>query len=284
MSEEVIINTQITEELKEISAFIDYTSINRIINKLTDYAEIITEGRLASLINYNYRLNASQANMIINLLLEIQAVSRIYAIAQKGKRDLDVEFISNIISDSNNPESIPSFLSLRNVIESRMNNQIQQYNMNMNKSNTTVSISVSELHGHIQTFSELVNNNLPAPPKARHGYIMGSLHDAYVINLNKRNWWDDKVYFKYYFNDDEPSKREINLITKDPRYTLVEIGENVKQIVEFFRSISVFRTKKKEPDPVEKPAAKEAEPLKKESYTSSYSAKLLATPFGTQYG
>ena len=143
---EVIISAKITEDLKKISPFIDHPSFTRIINKLTDYAEILTEGKLASLINFNYRLNASQANMLIDLLVDIQALSKIYAIAQKGKRDLDVEYISNIFSDVNNPGSTSSYLNLRNIIENRLSHQVQQYNMNMGKSNTTLSIPVNELH------------------------------------------------------------------------------------------------------------------------------------------
>ena len=284
MSEEVIINAKITENLKEISSFIDYTSFTRIINKLTDYAEILTEGKLASLINFNYRLNASQANMVIDLLVEIQALSKVYVIAQKGKRDLDVEFISNIFSDINNPASSPSFLSLRNVIESRLNNQIQQYNMNMNKGNTTMSISINELHSHVQTFGDFINNNISTSHKARHGYIMGSLHDAYVIILNKFNWWNDKTYLKFFFNEDNPSKRSLNLITKEPRLTLYEVGSNIRQVVEFFKSISIFRTKKKEQDFDEKPDHTEAKPVQKDLRTNNYSDKLLSTPFGIQYG
>jgi len=280
---EVIINAKITDELKEISSFIDYTGFNRIVNKLTDYSEILIEGKLASLINFNYRLNASQANMVIDLLVEIQALSKIYVIAQKGKRDLDVEFISNIFSDINNPGSSPSYLSLRNVIEGRLNNQLQQYNMNMNKSNTTMPISVSELHGHVQTLSDLINNNISTSHKARHGYIMGSLHDAYVIILNKFNWWNDKTYLKFFFNEDNPSKRSLNIITKEPRQTLFEIGNNVKTILEFFKSISIFRTKKKDQD-FDENHYNAAKLLKGDSRTNSYSDKLLSTPFGIQYG
>ena len=284
---EVIVNAKITNDLKEISSFIDYTSFNRIINKLTDFGEILTEGKLASIINFNYRLNASQANMIIDLLVEIQAISKIYGVAQKGKKDLDVEFISNIFSDINNPSSSPSFLSLKNVLENRMNIHMQLYNTSMNKGNSTLPIPVNEIYGHVQTFSEHVSDNVLPSHKVRHGYIMGGLHDAYVIILNKFNWWNDKSYLKFFFNDDSTSKKSLNLITKEPRFTLFEIGTNIKQIIEFFKSISIFKIKKKEQEAAEaKPPdhAEEKLPKKEAHNISSYSDKLLSTPFGIQYG
>ena len=280
---EVIINTKITDSLKEISSFIDYTSITRIVNKLTDYGDIITEGKLSSLINFNYKLNASQANMVIDLLVEIQALSKIYGIAQKGKRDLDVEFISNIFSNTNNLSSIPAFLNIRTAIENRLNTHIQQYNTSMNKNNTTMPISVNEIYSHVKTFSEFINNNISTSHKARHGYIMGSLHDAYVTVLNKVNWWEDKTYSKFFFNDDSSSKRTLNIITKEPRLTIAEIGNNIKKVVEFFKSISIFRTRKNDQNPEIKPD-EEIKPLKEEQRTSNYSDKLMSTPFGIQYG
>ncbi|MCL2154550.1 MAG: hypothetical protein FWH53_02675 [Leptospirales bacterium] len=281
---EVIINAKITDDLKGISSFIDYTNFNRIINKLTDYGEIITEGKLASLINFNYRLNASQANMVIELLVQIQAISKVYAIAQKGKRDLDLEFISNIFSDVNNPASSPSFLSIRNLIESRLNSQLQQYNMNMNKSNTTMPISINEIHGHVQTFSDLINNNISTSHKARHGYIMGSLHDALVIILNKINWWNDKTYLKFFSNEDNSTKKGLSVITREPRLTIFEIGTNIDKVVEFFKSISIFRTRRSDQDIEAKPDDGEARLIRGELRTSNYSDKLLSTPFGIQYG
>jgi len=288
--DEVIINAKITNDLKEISSFIDYTSFNRIVNKLTDYGEILTEGKLAGVINFNYRLNASQANMVINLLVEVQAISKIYGIAQKGKRDLDVEYISNIFSDINNPASSPSFSSIRNVLENRLNSQIQLYNTNMNKSNSTTPISINEIYGHVQTFGEHMIDNLSPSHKVRHGYIMGALHDSYVIILNRFNWWNDKAYLKFFFNDDNTSKKSLNLITKEPRLTLFEIGNNIQKILEFFKNISIFKIKKKDQDVDENPDNAEEKPLKENTVkkelpvTGSYSDKLLSTPFGIQYG
>jgi len=286
LMDEVIISTKITDDLKKIAPFIDYASFTRIINKLTDYAEIITEGKLASLINFNYRLNASQANMVIDLLVDIQALSKIYTIAQKGKRDLDVEYISNIFSDVNNPGSISSYLSLRNVLENRLSHQIQQYNMNMGKSNTTMSIPLNELHGHVKTFKDLQSSNISISHKAGHGYIAASLHDAYLTILNRFDWWDDKTYLKFFFNEDNSPKKSLNLITRETRLTLFEIDDNVKKVLEYFQSISLFKAKPKVPehDFDLDEAGSDAKSSKHDSNTINYSDKLLITPFGVQYG
>ncbi len=284
--DEVIINSKITEDLKKIIPFIDFPSFTRIINKLTDFAEILTEGKLASLINFNYRLNASQSNMIIDLLVNIQALSKIYTIAQKGKRDLDVEYISNILSDINNPGSISSYLSLRNLIENRLSHQIQQYNMNMSKSNTTMSIPVNELHGHVKTFKDLITSDITISHKARHGYITASLHDAYLTILNRFDWWDDKTYQKFFFNDDNSPKKNLNLITKETRLTLFEIDNNVKKVLDYFQNISVFKTKSKTSDQDLVPGENlsDGRSSNNNGHTANYSDKLLSTPFGIQYG
>ena len=284
--DEVIISAKITDELKKISPFIDYPSFTRIINKLTDYAEILTEGKLASLINFNYRLNASQANMVIDLLSDIQALSKIYMIAQKGKRDLDIEYISNIFSDVNNPASSSSYISLRNVIENRLSHQIQQYNMNMSKSNTTMSIPVNELHGHVKTFKDLMSSNITISHKARHGFIAASLHDAYLTILNRFDWLDDKTYIKFFFNEDNAPKKNMNLITRETRLTLFEIDDNIKKVTEYFQNIYLFKTKPKvtEQDFNLSENNGESKPSKSEGRTANFSDKLLVTPFGIQYG
>ena len=126
MSEEIIIDETKNISIKKAASIIDHSVITKIINKLTDYAEIITEGKLSSIVNYNYSLNRSETNTIIKLLLEMRALSRICSIAQKGTKDLEDEFISNVISDPVNPESISSYISIRNILENRLTHQTQQ--------------------------------------------------------------------------------------------------------------------------------------------------------------
>jgi len=281
---EEIINSRITDIIKKITPFADYNSLSKIINKLTDYAEILTEGKLSGIINNNFRMNSTQTNLIIDLLCSMQALSRIYDIAQKGKRDLEEEYISNIFPDGSNPSSSSSYVSIRNTLENRLNNQVQQYNMNMNKSNTTLAIPVNEIHGHVKTYRDLSINNVTISHKAQHGYIAASLHDAYLTIQNKPDWWDDRTYMKYFFNEDEISKRNLNLLTREPRLSLAEISSNVKKVLNYFNELNLAKFRPKA-DPADN---NESQPdfndTPKNDYTARYSDKLLMTPFGRQYG
>ena len=281
---EEIINSRITDIIKKITPFADFNSLSKIINKLTDYAEILTEGKLSGIINNNFRMNSTQTNLIIDLLCSMQALSRIYDIAQKGKRDLEEEYISNIFPDGSNPSSSSSYVSIRNTLENRLNNQVQQYNMNMNKSNTTLAIPVNEIHGHVKTYRDLSINNVTISHKAQHGYIAASLHDAYLTIQNKPDWWDDRTYMKYFFNEDEISKRNLNLLTREPRLSLAEISSNVKKVLNYFNELNLAKFRPKA-DPADN---NESQPdfndTPKNDYTARYSDKLLMTPFGRQYG
>lgn len=282
--DEIIINSRITDIIKKITPFVDYASFSKIINKLTDYAEVLTEGKLSGIINHNFRMNSTQTNLMIELLCTMQALSRIYDIAQKGKRDLEEEYISNIFPDGSNPSTSSSYISIRNTLENRLNNQVQQYNMNMNKSNTTLAIPVNEIHGHVKTYRDLSLNNVTISHKAQHGYIAASLHDAYLTIQNRPDWWDDRTYMKYFFNEDEISKRNLNLLTKEPRLTLAEIATNVKIVLNYFNEINLARFKPKS-DPLEHPDTQpDFNDAPKNDFTSKYSDKLLMTPFGKQYG
>lgn len=281
---EFVINSEVTEILKRITPFIDYNTISRIFNKLTDYAEVITEGKLSGIINFNYSLNSTQSNMIIDLLLEIQALSRIYIIAQKGKRDLEAEYISNIFSDPGNPGGISSYISLRTLLENRLNHQIQQYNMNMNKNNTTMSIPINELHGHVKTYRDLSTGNITISHKAQHGYVAASLHDAYLTILNRTDWWDDRTYMKYFFNEDDPSRRNLNLITRAERLSLFMINNNVKAVLNYFQDIAAARLKARQAEVEEALEAKAVENIRNDESSIKFSDRLLMTPFGKQYG
>jgi len=281
---EEIINSRITDLIRKITPFVDYASFSKIINKLTDYGEVLTEGKLSGIINHNFRMNSTQTNLMIELLCSMQALSRIYDIAQKGKRDLEEEYISNIFPDGSNPSTSSSYISLRNTLENRLNNQVQQYNMNMNKSNTTLAIPVNEIHGHVKTYRDLTLNNVTISHKAQHGYIAASLHDAYLTIQNRPDWWDDRTYMKYFFNEDEIAKRNLNLLTREQRLTLAEISGNVKKILNYFNELNIAKFKPKI-DPAENiEQSNNVEEAPKNNFTSKYSDKLLMTPFGRQYG
>lgn len=289
--EDLIINSNITADLKKITPFVDFNTISRIINKLTDYAELLTEGKLAGIVNYNYRLNSSQSNMIIDLLVEIQALSKVCNIAHKGKKDLEVEYLSNIFSDIHNPASISSYISMRNILENRLNHQIQQYNMNMNKSNTTLSIPLNELHGHVKTYKEMSNNNITISSKVQHGYITASLHDAYVIIMNREDWWDDKTYIKYFFNEEDSEKRHLALISRARRLTLREIESNVKAVLNYFMELYSAKTRAVQEQVSEAMSGSslQSEPAREQGsgdygVNTRFSDKVLMTPFGKQYG
>lgn len=287
--DEIVINSKVTVELKKIIPFVDYNSISRIVNKLTDYAETLTEGKLSGIINYNYRLNSSQTNMIIDILVEIQALSRIFMIAHKGKKDLEVEYISNIFSEVGNPTGISSYISIRNIVENRLNHQIQQYNMNMNKSNTTLSIPINELHSHVKTYKEMMNNSITISSKVQHGFITASLHDAYVIIMNRSDWWDDKTYMKYFFNEDDSEKRHLCMISRSRRLTLHEIENNVKLLLNYFMELFAAKTRAKQSTDIDADTDAEGqsrpEPAGSDFGTEQrYSDKVLMTPFGKQYG
>ncbi len=289
--EDIVINSKITADLKKITSFVDFNTISRIINKLTDYAEMLTEGKLAGIVNYNYRLNSSQSNMIIDLLVELQALSKVYNIAHKGKRDLEIEYISNIFSDINNPASISSYISMRNILENRLNHQIQQYNMNMNKSNTTLSIPLNELHGHVKTYKDMSTNSVTISSKVQHGFITASLHDAYVIIMNREDWWDDKTYIKYFFNEEDSEKRHAALISRARRLNLREIESNVKAVINYFMELYSAKTRAVQEQVSEAmsagPAVADAgrdQGAGDYGVNTRFSDKVLMTPFGKQYG
>ncbi|HOP64761.1 MAG TPA: hypothetical protein PK358_15205 [Spirochaetota bacterium] len=282
--DEIVINKEVTEKIKGITPFIDYNTISRIFNKLTDYAEVITEGKLSGIINFNYSLNSTQTNLIIELLLEIQALSRIYIIAQKGKRDLEGEFISNIFSDPGNPGGISSYISLRTLLENRLNHQVQQYNMNMNKSNTTMSIPINELHGHVKTYKDLSSGNITISHKAQHGYVAASLHDAYLTIMNRTDWWDDRTYMKYFFNEDDHTRRNLNLITRADRLSLFLINSNVKEVLNYFQDIAAAKVRARQVEAEEALEAKAVENIRNDESSIKFSDRLLMTPFGRQYG
>jgi len=277
--ENMIINDRITSELEKIKSFVDYGMINKIINKLTDYAEILTDGKLSAIVNYSYSLNSSQTNMVIDLLVEMQAISKIYIIAQKGKRDLEEEYFSNIFSDFNIPENISAYISIRNMMENRLSHQVQQYNMNMNKSNTTMAMPINELHGHVKTMKQIAKSSVVLSHKAQHGYIAASLHDAYVRILNRADWWDDKTYMKYFFNEDDTAKRKLNLIGRTERFSLIEVADNISRVLQFFEQA--------EKDRLVQVSAADEENKKsgaRDQRSVNYSDKLMVTPFGKRYG
>ncbi len=289
MTEDVYPPEELENHINRVSGFLDPVSMNRIINKLTDYAETIPEGKLAGIINFNFSLDSHQTNTVIDLLLEVQALTKINNIAQKGTRDLEEEFVSNVISDTITPENISSYISIRNIIENRLSHQLQQYNMNMNKANTTMAMPLNELRGHVKTFIDLSRSHVTVSAKAQHGYIAASLHDAYIVFIKRDDWWNDRTYMKFFFNEEDLSANNNYLISRKKRLSVQEINKNVQKLIEYYTELK----SKKVPEPGADNKADKREDITFEistnkeetkSQSSGYNDRMLLTPFGQQYG
>lgn len=272
-------------ELERIIEYLDSQSFAKIINKMTDFAEIMTEGKLSGLVNFQYKLNSTQTGSIIDFLTHIQAVTRIHNVSLKGSRDLAVEYVSNMFTDTQNPEGISSFLSIRNIIENRLTHQTQQYNSNMGKTNTTMAMPVNELRGHVRIYRDLTKSNLSISTKAQHGIIAASLHDAYVKFILRSDWYNDRTYMKFFFNEDDPQRRETLILSQEQRVSLNEISNRVKLVIQRFIEMKSARlSPQKEsghPDYTSEISMKEHQ---KSSQSREFNDKMLMTPFGSQYG
>jgi len=292
IEEDILENAEFPEEqddkkiydaITEISEFTDDTVFNKIINKLTDYAEILNVKKISSIINYNYKLSMSQINMVINLLTEIQAITKIYNIALKGSKDLEAEYTSNIFSDTTHPENISSYLSLRNQVENRLNHQIQQYNMNMGKTNAATAMPLNELRGHLKTYTDLNADSLSVSAKAQHGMIAVSLHDAYIILMNQAGYANNKTYMKFFFNDSSTKNMGQLLVSKNQRLSLDEIKNNIEVVLNRFTEITNSQEASKDHEPVKEDFnAEEIAP--KIQMALPQNDRMLMTPFGKQYG
>jgi len=282
MEEYIPENDRTSQRMNELYKFIDSPSFNKIINKLTDYAEILTIGKLSGIVNYNYRLNSEQTSEIIDFLLEINALSKIHNLAFKGTKDLEDEFISNIFSDVTAPNNISSFISIRNLIENRLTHQIQQYNINMGKSNTTLAMPLNELRGHAKTYRDMSQSKLSISTKAQHGIIAASLHDAYVTLISKADWWNDRTYMKFFFNEDDPLKKRTLILSPRERIGITDINANLQHIIQQFADLKLSKTIEEEN---REPKDSEFERVSSTQHEpKGYIDKMLMTPFGKQYG
>jgi len=271
------------DDVQEVYGYLDFNNLTKILNKLTDYAEILTEGKLSGIINYNYNLSSHQTNSIVDFLLKVQVLSKINNIAAKGSKDLEEEYISNLVSDTTNPSNISSYISIRNSIENRLNHQTQQYNMNMNKNNTTMSMPINELRGHVKTYNDLTKDNITVSKKAYHGLIAASLHDAYVTMLNRKDWWNDRTYQKFFFNDDDATSKKFHLFSKLPVISLNQISLNIFSVVDRLKEIKLDKVSSKKKSEELSISLKKKVASEKKSH-NDFNDKMLETPFGKQYG
>ncbi|MCP4134035.1 MAG: hypothetical protein GY754_23895 [bacterium] len=284
MADESIFDSAINELIDKLFEFVDHNSFGKIVNKLTDYAEVLTDGKLSGIVNYDYSLDSEQTNLVVDLLLRVQGLAKVFNIAAKGARDVEEEYISNIISDPINPSTISSYVSLRNIIENRLNHQTQQYNVNMIKSNTTTAMPINELRGHVRTYNDLSSSNVTVSTKAYHGLIAASLHDSYVTLMNRTDWWNDRTYMKFFFNEDDAAKRNTLLITKEERSSLALIKDRVEQIGQQLLGLKMNKTGKKDDYSSGEEHDTGGTARVQDSASKQYTDKLLMTPFGRQYG
>jgi hypothetical protein len=270
---------------RQLSEFIDFNTGNKIINKLTDYAEILTEGKISGIINFNYRLNSVQTGTVISILEDIQGISKVYTVSMKGSKDLQVEYISNVFSDHENPETISSYLNLKNIIENRLTHQVQQYNINMGKNSTTLAIPINELRGHVKTYLDLSVLNVPISTKAQHGIIAASLHDAYITLLNRVDFWNDKSYIKFFFNEDDASKKKNLLLRREKRLTLREIDFNVKQMLDKLHAVQYSRVQvSRDSSLLDARTVSPPDYFTRHPKPETFTDRMLLTPFGRRYG
>jgi hypothetical protein len=272
------------QTLAKLAEYLDVGSPSKIVNRLTDYAEIINEGKLAGIVNFNYQLTSTQVNEIIDLLIDLQAVSVIYNLALKGTRDLEKEFVSNLFSDYNTPQNISSYISLRTTLENRLSHQLQQYNMNMGKTNNSQAMSINELKGHVRTYRELLDNNVSISTKAQHGVIAASLHDAYVLLMNREDWRNDRTYMKFFFNEEDVNKSETLLVSKKQRQSLKEINQGVESFLNDFNRLKMEKKSGDRQSRMDKEEERKGGNEKDAPSSRSFSDRMLMTPFGQQYG
>ncbi len=292
MDETTLADSKTLANIENISRFIDSETMGKIINKLTDYADIIPENKLASLINYKYDLNSTQINKIIGLLIDIQAVSKIYNIALKGLKDLDIEYISNIFSDTAFPNNISSYISIRTIIENRLSHQTQQYNINMNKNNTSMAMPLNELKNHVKIYKELSKDNVTVSTKTQHGFIAASLHDAYVILMDQQAWWNDRTYRKFFFDDSEIRNTKLLLVSGKKIGSLAIINGRITETLNYMEKYKTRKSEVSNDNPESSKASENESEHKKnrinseaaDAGTDEYNDRMLATPFGRQYG
>ena len=275
MSDEILTEQEIRKTLTEISKFMDFSMFEKIINKITNYGEVLTDGKLATIINFNYNLNRYESQMITDFLSKSRAISKLYIMPIKGTVGLGEEYISNVITNPHRPESIAAHVSMVNILENKMVKQKHQYNNATNKSNVNQCVLISELRKHIGThdFNEKISL------KTQNIYIMATLHDAYVIKLHQGGWWNNNNYRKYFINDDNNENRLIQVSTRVPHLSLEEINHQVSEALKIFAEIDTAKSKSEVKKP---PQIKYTAPQEKPR--PEFQDKMLSTPFGMHYG
>ncbi|MCL1911212.1 MAG: hypothetical protein FWG13_03295 [Leptospirales bacterium] len=288
-------------DLTDILPFANQALLTKTINKLADYTDIISEAKLSSSINYNYNLSSDQIKAIIEFLVNSRAVSRIYVIAQKGAKDLDHEYISNIFSNLENFENSSSYLSLRSAMESRLTQQVQQFNINMGTSNVAKAMSVTTLRNHSKLYNEAAKTLSSVSSKVQHGYIAASLHDAYVTFISRMDFWNDKTYSKFFFNEESSGNRNTLLTLPQEKEGVFRINKELNELLDGFDNrqndgitireemspednVSVVLTDVSDQNEVSPSNTPSNIKKKNPSTVNLTNDPTMQTPFGKQYG
>ena len=283
-------------DISQIAEFVDQAMITRIIKRLTDYTEIISETKLTSIINYTYNLSSDQIHAVIDFLAHLMAISKIFNIAQKGVRDLEHEYVSNIFSTPSSLENSSAYLSIRNAMEIRLTYQTQQFNMNMGIPNAAKSMPISTLRGQVKTYHSMATNS--ASSKVQHGFIAASLHDAYILLIHRVDFWNDKTYTKFFFNEDARENKSILLTTPQEKKSLTRINREVNNLINDFdnqrndivdRDFTTFPQEDEPEENLDKPEYHVGESQivfkkKRPSAINFANDATMQTPFGMKYG
>ncbi|MCL2025315.1 MAG: hypothetical protein FWG92_00725 [Leptospirales bacterium] len=284
--------------MNKIVSFSSQTMLAKIVNKLTDYTDILSESKLSTIINYNYNLTGDQIKTVIKFLVNSRALSCIYMIAQKGSKDFAHEYVSNVFSNPEHHEHSQSYLSLRNTMELRLTQQTQQFNINMGISNIGKSMPLTTLRSHVKMHDKAVETFSVVPPKVQHGYIAASLHDAYVTLIPRIDFWNDKTYMKFFFSDKTMEDKNMLLTLRQEKKSILKINKDLNDLLNGFDNykydMAMLREETSLEDNTRNIIADDS------SYDETLALKLerkfptslvnlsndptMQTPFGKQYG
>jgi hypothetical protein len=120
--------------------------------------------------------------------------------------------------------------------------------------------------------------------KAQHGIIAASLHDAYSTLLNRQEFWNDKTYMKFFFNEDDISRRKVLLLKKERRLTVREIGSKVSEALDQFHAIMYSRMQTARETAAQAESSQEQDLFPRVTRSETFTDRMLMTPFGRQYG
>jgi len=232
--------------ISEISSFANQALLTNLVNKLADYADVISETKLSSIINHNYNFSGDQVRAITEFLVNSRAVSRICMVAQKGSKDFNYEYMSNIFSNPENPENSMPYQSLRRTIELRLTQQVQQFNINMGEPNIARPMPLTVLRSHVKLYESAVKTFSGISSKVQHGYAAASLHDAYVTLISRLDFWKDKMYTKFFLYGESADSKDTLLTLHQEKKSIFRINKELKDLIDGFDShkdgMTIMRT------------------------------------------